>query len=168
MSILHAKRPDLKLRLKVLGQGDEFYERGLMEQVQREGLQDLVEFVGWIDAARVALVLTRARFSVVPSLWYENLPNAVLESYACGTPVVASRLGSLGECVQHGETGYLFEPDDAASLAETIEHCLDNPSDLAAMAQRSELLAGQVYSPGKHLESLESLFLSLTSGRGQR
>ena len=45
----------------------------------------------------------------VLAIWYENMPNTVIEAYAYGKPVVASRIGSLAEIVEDNKTGLLFE-----------------------------------------------------------
>jgi len=157
VGMLRRRRPDLNVRLKVAGVGDPHYSAQLRQQVEREGLRDAVEFLGRLPAARLAEVLSRAQLSVVPSLWYENLPNAVLESYACGTPVLASDLGSLPECVIDGQTGYRFPAGNAAGLANELEHCFAQPHELKAMAEKARHLAETVYSPTRHLDALERL-----------
>jgi glycosyltransferase involved in cell wall biosynthesis len=161
LALLRRTRPALSLHVKVAGASDERYRVLLKQSVQRVGLQDMVEFVGELSANELSSLLSKARLSVVPSLWYENLPNAILESYACGTPVLASNLGSLRECVEDGETGYLFQPGDEGSLAERLEYCLDHPGRLARMAQKARQVAEEVYSPQKHVAMLESLFNEL-------
>jgi len=161
LALLHRKRPDLSLHLKVAGWGSESYTTRIKQDVLRAGLQDVVQFVGELGVNELSSLLNKAQLSVVPSLWYENLPNAVLESLACGTPVLASRLGSLVECVKDDETGYLFRPGDADSLAERIEHCLDHPQKVAAMSQKARRVAEDVYSPERHLGALEELFVEL-------
>jgi glycosyltransferase involved in cell wall biosynthesis len=106
-------------------------------------------------------LLKKAYLSVVPSLWYENLPNALLESYACGTPVLASNLGSLTECVDEGETGYLFEPGNAVHLAERLAFCFDHPELVSEMGYKARKIAETTYSPEMHLKRLENLFAEL-------
>lgn len=158
VGMLRRRRPDLSVRLKIAGVGDPHYSAQLRRQVEREGLRDAVEFLGRLPAAQLSDLLSGARLSAVPSLWYENLPNAILESYACGTPVLASDLGSLPECVIDGETGYRFPPGDAAGLAGQLEHCLGHPQELLAMAKNARHLAETVYAPDRHLDALEQLF----------
>lgn len=163
LALLRHKRPDLSLHAKVTGldSSGNGYSALLKKSVQRAGLQDVVQFVGELDVNELSSLLSRALLSVVPSLWYENLPNAILESYACGTPVLASGLGSLTECVQDGETGYLFRPGDAESLAERLEYCLDHPQQVARMAQQARQVSEEVYSPQRHVTLLEGLFNEL-------
>jgi len=164
LGVLYRQRPDLNLGVKVAGSGNEKYMAMLKQRVWDLDLQDLVQFVGELDVNELASLLSKALVSVIPSLWYENLPNSILESYACGTPVLASNLGSLTECIEDGETGYLFRPGDAHSLAERLEHCLDHPHQVAYMAQKARQVAEEVYSPQRHVMALEELFNELTQG----
>jgi glycosyltransferase involved in cell wall biosynthesis len=62
---------------------------------------------------------------VIPSR-QDNLPNTVLESMACGTPVVGFNVGGIPDMVRREETGWLAEVDDALSLQESIEQALQN------------------------------------------
>jgi hypothetical protein len=57
------------------------------------------------------------------SSYTEGLPNVVLESYAAGTPVVATEVGGLPEVVEHGVDGYLVPPGNPAALADRILRC---------------------------------------------
>jgi len=70
---------------------------------------------------------------VVPSLWYENSPNVILESFAHGLPVLASNLGGMAELVRHEESGLLFQPGDAMDLASQIRRLLREPSLLPVL-----------------------------------
>lgn len=74
---------------------------------------------------------------VVPSTWYENAPIAIREALAAGRPVVASRLGALGESVRDGVDGLLFEPGDPEALAEVLERLLD-PEVVRTLAEGIE------------------------------
>jgi glycosyltransferase involved in cell wall biosynthesis len=79
-----------------------------------------------------------AAMLVVPSLWYEVCPKTVLEAYAKGTPVVASRLGALAELVIEGHSGECFTPGDAADLAATVRrlHASELLSTMRAAARK--------------------------------
>ena len=67
---------------------------------------DVVDFVGRDDQEELPVYYSAADVCVVPS-FYESFGLAALESMACGTPVVASRVGGLSTIIQHGHTGYL-------------------------------------------------------------
>ncbi len=155
---LRAARPDLKLIVSLAGSGVDEYAENLKRTVRSLGLDDSIRFVGELDVSGLSSLLSNAKLCVVPSLWYENLPNAILESYACGVPVLASSLGSVVECVEDGRTGYLFRPGDAHQLAERLAYCLDRPAHLAEMGRNARKLAQTTYSIEGHLDKLETLF----------
>jgi glycosyltransferase involved in cell wall biosynthesis len=161
LAILRRTRPDLPLYAKIAGAGDPDYSAHLERKVRETGLQDVVELVGELNATALATLLNKALVAVVPSLCYENLPNAVLESYACGTPVIASDHGALTECVANGETGYRFPPGDAAALAKRLEHCFDHPQELVMMARKARRAAETVYCPEGHIAALEQVLSEL-------
>ena len=106
-----------------------------------------VTLAGQLDEAAILELLQSSMLSVVPSLWYENTPNALLESLACGTPAIASDLGSLQEMLAGTGAGLLFPPGDAVALAATLETAFTE-ADLGAMGRRAHALARERYSPG--------------------
>ena len=78
-----------------------------------------------------------ARALILPSICYENFPRTLVEAYACGLPVIASRLGAMAALVQQGQTGLLFNPGDAADLARVLAWALAHPEELARMGQQA-------------------------------
>lgn len=72
---------------------------------------------------------------VVPSLWDEPLGRVVIEANAHGVPAIVSRRGGLPEIVEHGVTGYVFDPEDVGSLRELLEHLIERPTDLSQMRE---------------------------------
>lgn len=75
---------------------------------------------------------------LLPSVSAESCPTSVMEAMAMGRPVVASRIGGLGELVADGETGLLVEPGDVQALQRAIEHLLAHP-DLRGRMGRAAL-----------------------------
>jgi len=159
--LLKKKRPNLNIHLKIIGAGNKEYYNLLINKIRLESLQDMVDFVGEQSLAEVSSLLRRAQLSVIPSIVYENFPNVLVESYACGTPVLASDIGSITEGVKNGETGYLFKPGDPNSLASRLEYCMDHPRHLYTMARNARKIAEEKYSQNQHLSMLEELFNDL-------
>ncbi|HLQ38260.1 MAG TPA: glycosyltransferase [Planctomycetota bacterium] len=73
-------------------------------------------------------VLAGLDLLVVPSLWYENTPFALLEALHAGVPVIASDLGGIREIIADGRNGRLFPPGDARALARLLEQAAANPA----------------------------------------
>ena len=117
--------------LKVLVVGDDAEGSGDLVRLRRM-VNDLnvagsVEFVGRVDQDRLPWYYSAADVCVVPS-YYESFGLVALESMACGTPVVASRVGGLPTIINHGKTGYLKSWRCPESFATSLEMILGNDS----------------------------------------
>ena len=98
-------------------------EMDRVKQLAKErDLENQIDFVGQVDHMELPLYYNAADVCVVPS-YYESFGLVALESMACGTPVVATRVGGLSTIIQHGRTGYLKPwrcPDAFANSVEMI------------------------------------------------
>ena len=102
------------------------------------GIEELVTFQGAEDQDSLVYYYSAAEMVVVPS-HYESFGMVALEAMACGTPVVASKVGGLAFNVQDGRTGFLVPERDPAALADRIRLLLSKPhlrQDLGAEAIR--------------------------------
>ncbi|MBN1504764.1 MAG: glycosyltransferase family 4 protein [Candidatus Eisenbacteria bacterium] len=147
--LIEAKRRVSGMRLVVAGDGDLL--AGLRELASGD---PGVSFTGFLPGQELAELWRNAAFTVVPSVCYENFPYAVLESFAFGKPVVASRIGGIPEVVRDGENGLLAEPGDPGSLAEKINWLASNPSEVARMGRVARRDVEEVYSAEKHYASV--------------
>jgi len=124
------KRLPVQYPLQIVGDGP---ERSVVEAEAREPQLSGIVFRGRLSRAETIETVKGARFIVVPSIWYEGFPMCVAESFACGTPVLCSRLGGLSEIVDDHLTGLHFNPGDAQDLARTVEWAWNHPVELAEM-----------------------------------
>lgn len=120
-----------------------------------------VQFLG--EVADIPALLRKASVFVLPSL-SEGLPITVLEAMACGTPVVATRVGGTPEAVEHGRTGFLVPPGDDEQMAAAVIRILrdrvlahrmslmgreriESRFDIRSMVVRYESLYREVLNP---------------------
>jgi glycosyltransferase involved in cell wall biosynthesis len=106
----------------------------------------------------VAQLLGEAQFLVAPSTCYETFGLVAIESFSCGTPVIASRHGGLGEIVQDGVTGLLFNPGDANDLAEKINWAKSHPKEMMAMGFRARQVYEARYTPEQNYRMLMDIY----------
>jgi hypothetical protein len=99
-----------------------------------------------------------ARALVFPSVWYENFPVTIAEAFACGLPVVGSRIGAIAEIVEDGRTGYLFPPRDAAGLASTLSRVWQDESATAAMGRTARAAYESLYTADANYPVLLSVY----------
>ncbi len=149
--------------LVIAGNGAPTYEKNLSSRVRALGLEDFVRFTGHLNTEELAPLIRNARFSVIPSICFENLPNALLESMASGTPVVVSNIGTLKEIVAQSGAGLLFEAGDVDSLAEKLIYCFDHPGEVRKMALQAREKTERDYAPEVHMAALTSLFKKMSS-----
>jgi len=115
------------LRVLVVG-GDPGQEREVQRLTalsEEMGVADIVKFVGRVDQDLLPTYFSAADVCVVPS-YYESFGLVALESMACGTPVIASRVGGLSTVVKHGRTGYLLPWRCPEPFADTLAMVLRN------------------------------------------
>ena len=79
-----------------------------------------IQNVGFQDKEGITKLIRNARFTVFPSIWYENCPFSVIESIVNGTPVIGSDLGGVPELIDDGKTGLLFEAENVSQLTDMI------------------------------------------------
>ena len=85
-----------------------------------------IKNVGFQRGQALETLIRQARFSLCPSEVYENCPFSVMESQACGTPVLGADIGGIPELIEVGKTGELFESGNAAQLKEKIQALWEN------------------------------------------
>lgn len=128
-------------RLLIAGSAkDPDYARVLREQATRLGVATSVEFLGALPQADLARRIAQADVLVLPTL-SEALGLVLLEAMACGTPVVASRVGGTPEIVRDGETGFLVPPGDDRAITARVAWLLSHRSEAAEMGRRGKAFA---------------------------
>ncbi len=114
--------------------------------------------LGALGGAQVVGEMQRALALVMPSLWYENFPRTLVEAFACGLPVITSRLGAMAELVEDGATGLLVAPGDAAELALKLQWALNHPSEMAAMGQQARAVYQARYTANTNYTQLLGIY----------
>jgi len=137
---LRRRRPDLDVELLVVGGPSGPMASGpggLAKLARAEGVPDRVRFLTPQPQDRLAQVLRAADLLLVPSR-SESFGLIALEAQACGTPVVATRVGGLSHAIGDGTTGVLMPSRDPADWATAVAGLLDHPRRLAAMRLAAE------------------------------
>lgn len=146
--------------IKVVGKGP-------LESEVRHAFQD--HYIGFKSPEEVQTLLHGAQFLVAPSTCYETFGLAALEAFACGTPVIASRHGGLGELVSDGVTGLLFTPGDAADLADKIAWASENPQAMLKMGENARAKYEAKYTPERNYEMLIAIYEeAIADAEGER
>lgn len=127
-----------------------------------------VRFLGHMATDELAAMVRSALFTVSPSEWYENYSMTVIESLACGTPVIGSNIGGIPEQVRDGWNGYLFEPGNAIELAAKMQNLLDNRALAIQMGRNGRAQVETVNGPKTHYEQTMRVYERLLGESSHR
>lgn len=158
-SQLHAAGYPLTLALHGDTQTDPAYVRALK---RRFGALPWLEWRGRYADTEVWQVLADLDVLVVPSRWYENSPNVILEAQAAGVPVVTTDLGGMSELVHNEVDGLLFRLNDAGDLARQLMRLVSEPSLLRRLRDQ----APAVKPLDEEMQALEAIYDELTAPGG--
>ena len=139
-------------QLRVVGDGA---QAALLDHI--EG----VSKVGLLPSDKVRQEMNSALAFVIPSIWYENFPRTIVEAFAAGLPVIASRIGALADIVTDGETGLLFDPGNAQDLAHKMAWALNHPEQMAIMGQKARAVYDEKYTSEQNYMQLIDIYRSV-------
>lgn len=133
----------------------------LQGRVRELGLADKVEFPGRLPHEQVVGLIQSLDLMVMPSTCQESFGVAAIEASACGVPVVATRVGGVGEAVVDGETGLLVSPGDAAALAEACISLISDPARRTAMGGAGRAFVLEHYQWYRNAAEMEKVYEEL-------
>jgi len=142
--------------LVLVGRVEEGYRERLLS-LPDHAHRGLVRLTGPLGGEALWDTLRAARFVVHPALWYENMPNTVLEAMSAGKAVIASNLGSLAELVADGVNGLLVPPGDDRALAQAMKQLIE-PAAAEDMGREARARYLADHTPPAHFEALLGIF----------
>jgi len=145
----------VKTRFLICGEGS--LASKIREIVKINGLEQNVQFSGWVPHSAVPRYLNELKLFVLPS-FTEGLPNILLEAMACGTPVLATPVGTMSEVIRDRETGFLLESNDPKHIADRIIELLSKPELLEKVSINAHRYVRENFSFQKTLESWSKIF----------
>jgi glycosyltransferase involved in cell wall biosynthesis len=164
-SLLEAWRTVSLVPLRIAGEGP---ERPWVDQFIQSSRLRNVEMLGFIPSRAVSEHLNAAAFLIMPSTCYETFGRTILEAYATGTPVIASRLGAIAEIVEDGKTGILFRAGDPKDLAAKVAWALTHQSEMEEMGRNARKVYEQKYSAEKNYDLLMEIYQKAIEHRKTR
>jgi glycosyltransferase involved in cell wall biosynthesis len=141
------KLPDVKF--KVAGDG-----------ILRSNLDGVlnIEYLGQLNRNDLILELKKSGAIIFPSVLYETFGLSIIESFACGKPVIASNLGVMAEIIENGRTGLLFEPGNVDDLVKKILWAKNNPEKMKEMGLNARKEFEEKYTPEKNYKILMNIY----------
>ena len=117
-----------------------------------------ISFRGRLTHAETFRAIKEASFLIIPSGCYETFSISTVEAFACGVPVICSRLGAMQEIVEDGRTGLHFTPGDPDDLAAKVEWAWNHPSQMAEMGRAARAEYEAKYTAEKNYACLMDIY----------
>ena len=152
--------------LQIIGDGP---ERENLEAQARQLGTSALQFRGRLSKGETIRAIKGARLLIAPSGCYETFGMCIVEAFACGTPVICSRLGAMQELVSDGLTGLHFTCGDPDDLASKVEWAWSHPNEMNAMGRNARAVYKAKYTSERNYPMLMDLYSRTlaTYGRGQ-
>ena len=147
-------------KLLICGKGPE--EKNIRRRVQRAGVSDKVEFLGYVSEERKQELMGTCKMVVMPSL-FEAFGMVAVEVMAHGRPLVCTNVNGLPETV--GEGGLLVDPKDPAGLADAINRLLSDNGLRAEMGKKARKQA-EYYDWSNHIDGYERFLMETVESKG--
>jgi glycosyltransferase involved in cell wall biosynthesis len=144
---------DNELEISIFGNltANPQYTRQLYQKAKGD---ERVKFKGSFNRQDLSQVMKALDVIIVPSLWYENSPNIILEALAYKTPVITSDIGGMSELIHHGKNGLVFNMGDPIDLARQIQRLSDEPTLLETLRSGIEPVKGL----NEEIDDLEEIY----------
>lgn len=142
--------------LKIIGFSNDGYEDELKNYLKDK--KHNIEFLGRKSFEEIVPYLKSCLCTTVPSEWYDNFPNVILESFAYKKAVIATNFGSLPELVHDNQTGLTFKYADIQDFKEKIKYMFEHESEAKLMGENGYNQILSSYSPVQHYNQLMKLF----------
>jgi glycosyltransferase involved in cell wall biosynthesis len=147
-------------RLTMAGDGPDMARlRALSHEL---GLDDRIDFVGYVGGETKMELLARARLFILPTAHPEGMPNAVLEAMAAGDVIITTPIGGITDVVEDGVNGCLLGSADATCVAREIRRYLENPELAAATSARNREKAWKLWESGVVADRIAQHYIDLT------
>lgn len=142
--------------LKIMGDDSTDEAIRLKKYITEKNIKN-VEFLGFKKGDELEQIVKQSRFTLIPSIWYDNLPNTALESMVYKKPIIASNIGSLPELVEDYNNGLLFETGNSDELIKKII-MLDDERLVQELGNNGKEKLDNIFSIDKHYKKLITVF----------
>ena len=151
--------------LKIVGVGP--LEEELHNFVKEHSIKN-IEFLSYVPNTEIFDIIKRARFVVIPMEWYEILPRVLIETYACGVPIIASKIGVMADLVINHISGLHFEVGNAKDLSDKVRLLYNDRNLLRKLSGGARKEYETKYVKDVNYEKLMSIYKELSAGNVQQ
>lgn len=158
--LIHAAAKLPSVSFRIVGDGPDMQN---LRKLTRELKIANVKFTGAKWGYEMDAEIESCRFVVVPSIWHENFPYVINQSFAFGKPVIGSNRGGIPELVQDGQRGLIYEATDSDALAQAINKLWNDRKLLEIMANNTKKFSDYEFNDEKLYFTLKNIYEEVVS-----
>ncbi|HSA07326.1 MAG TPA: glycosyltransferase family 4 protein [Candidatus Gastranaerophilales bacterium] len=152
-----AKFPEIELH--IAGNGA---EKDNLKKLAKDLNALNVKFLGFLTGKKLEEEYKNCIATVLPCDWFETFGLTIIESYACGKPVIASKIGAIPELIENYTNGIVFQPGNIDELTSAINNLYLNRAMAVEMGQKNREKVVKEYNIESHYKNLISIYESVT------
>lgn len=145
-------------KLYIAGEGPE--KENIEQFIKDNKLTKKVKLLGFLNKEQMTEQVRKARFIVVPSIWYENCPYSVMETLATGKPVIGANIAGIPELVVNNENGFTYKYDDVNELAEKMNILFKDEKLVKKFSKKAKELSKQ-YDKEEYYKKIKKIYESI-------
>ena len=149
-------------KLYIAGDGPE--KENIIKFIKENSLQERIELLGFLNKEQVNEKISKCRFVVVPSIWYENCPYSILEKLSIGKPVIGAKIGGIPELVKDNETGLLYNFDNVEELSKKMQLLLQDKELAKKLGDNAKKEAQKEFNRDKYYDEIIGIYQNLIKG----
>lgn len=162
INLINAFEKTEKGKLYIAGDGPEKEE--IQNIIKEQKLDERVKLLGFLNKEQVNEKISKARFIVIPSIWYENCPYSVLETLAIGKPVIGAKIGGIPELVKDNETGLLYNHNNIEELSEKMKILFESKELAEKFGENAKKDAINRFSKEVYYKNIIGIYKNLIGG----
>lgn len=126
--------------------------------IKERHLENSLILLGYINQDKIKEYLRKARFVIVPSIWYENCPYSVMEALAIGIPVIGADIGGIPELIKDKTNGLLYKYDSISDLESKMKILYENPELAKQYGKNAKKRAIDDYDKEKYYNKIIDIY----------
>lgn len=150
------------VKLMIAGDGPARPE--LEKLASKLGVEDHIDFLGWVNPDRIPELINQNSLILMPSRWQEAFGLTALQAAQMARPVIGARTGGLPEVVLDGKTGLLVEKENPKTLADAIKWMLAHPEEMHSKGKRAREYVTEKFSWDAYLQAYHQLYQKIIEG----
>ena len=143
-------------KLFIAGDGPE--KQRIENIIKERHIENRIVLLGYLKQEKVKEYICKARFVVVPSIWYENCPYSVMETLAIGKPVIGANIAGIPELVNDKINGLLYKYDSISELEAKMKILYENPKLAKQYGENAKKIATDDYDKEKYYSKIMDIY----------